>query len=81
MPCHIHQRRLRNFARTRLPLIPMDMDFGAAAHAANDLVFIEPAEGIEMAGLADIEKSQTDMFFALAETEKAASNPFCSMLV
>ena len=50
-----------------LPLVPAGMGFGSGAHAPNEIMLIEPAEGVEVAGLADIEKAYVDFIFALAE--------------
>ena len=50
-----------------LPLIPAGMGFGTGAHAPNEIMLIEPAPGVEVAGLADIEKAYVDFIYALAE--------------
>ena len=50
-----------------LPLVPAGMGFGTGAHAPNEIMLVEPAEGVEVAGLADIEKAYVDFIFALAE--------------
>jgi len=53
--------------RLGLPLVPAGMGFGTGAHAPNEIMLIEPAEGIGAAGLADIEKAYVDFVYALAE--------------
>ena len=52
--------------RLGLPLIPAGMGFGTGAHAPNEIMLIEPAPGVRVAGLADIEKAYVDFIFALA---------------
>ena len=54
-------------ARLGLPLVPAGMGFGTGAHAPNEIMLIEPAEGIGAAGLADIEKAYVDFVYALAD--------------
>ena len=56
--------------RLGLPLVPTGMGFGTGAHAPNEIMLIEPADGIAAAGLADIEKAYVDFVFALAESEE-----------
>jgi acetylornithine deacetylase/succinyl-diaminopimelate desuccinylase-like protein len=53
--------------RLGLPLVPAGMGFGTGAHAPNEIMLIEPGEGINAAGLADIEKAYVDFVYALAE--------------
>ena len=53
--------------RLGLPMIPTGLGFGTGAHAPNEIMLIEPAEGTGTAGLADIEKAYADMLYALAE--------------
>jgi len=55
--------------RLGLPLVPTGMGFGTGAHAPNEIMLIEPAEGVAAAGLADIEKAYVDFVFALAESQ------------
>ena len=52
--------------RLKLPLIPAGMGFGSGAHAPNEVMLIEPAEGVPVAGLADIEKAYVDFIYAMA---------------
>ncbi len=53
--------------RLKLPMIPWGMGFGNGAHSPNEIMLIEPAEGVKAAGLADIEKAYVDFIFALSE--------------
>lgn len=53
--------------RLGLPLVPAGMGFGTGAHAPNEIMLIEPKDGVAVAGLADIEKAYVDFVFALAE--------------
>ena len=53
--------------RLGLPMVPTGFGFGTGAHAPNEIMLIEPADGTGAAGLADIEKTYVDMLFALAE--------------
>ena len=53
--------------RLGLPLVPAGMGFGTGAHAPNEIMLIEPKNGVAVAGLADIEKAYVDFIFALAE--------------
>lgn len=50
-----------------LPLVPAGLGFGTGAHAPNEIMLIEPAEGVAVAGLADIEKAYVDFVYALSE--------------
>jgi len=52
--------------RLGLPLVPAGMGFGTGAHAPNEIMLIEPADGIAVAGLADVEKAYVDFIYALA---------------
>ena len=52
--------------RLQLPMIPWGMGFGNGAHAPNEIMLIEPAEGSGAAGLAEIEKAYADFFYALS---------------
>ena len=54
--------------RLGLPLIPAGMGFGTGAHAPNEIMLVEPAAGVEVAGLADVEKAYVDFIFSLAES-------------
>ncbi len=53
--------------RLGLPLVPTGLGFGAGAHAPNEIMLIEPGDGVEAAGLADVEKAYVDFVYALAE--------------
>jgi acetylornithine deacetylase/succinyl-diaminopimelate desuccinylase-like protein len=53
--------------RLGLPLVPSGLGFGTGAHAPNEIMLIEPAEGTGAVGLADIEKAYVDFVYALAE--------------
>jgi hypothetical protein len=44
------------------------MGFGTGAHAPNEYIVIEPAAGVPVAGLADIEKAYVDFEYALADS-------------
>jgi acetylornithine deacetylase/succinyl-diaminopimelate desuccinylase-like protein len=52
--------------RLGLPLVPAGLGFGTGAHAPNEIMLIEPAEGVAAAGLADVEKAYVDFIYALA---------------
>ncbi len=52
--------------RLGLPLVPSGMGFGSGAHAPNEIMLVEPSEGTEAVGLADIEKAYVDFVYALA---------------
>ena len=52
--------------RLGLPLVPTGMGFGTGAHAPNEIMLIEPADGVPVAGLTDIEKAYADFIYALA---------------
>ena len=53
--------------RLGLPLVPTGMGFGTGAHAPNEIMLIEPAEDVPVAGLAEIEKAYADFIYALAD--------------
>jgi acetylornithine deacetylase/succinyl-diaminopimelate desuccinylase-like protein len=53
--------------RLGLPLVPAGLGFGTGAHAPNEIMLIEPGEGIGAAGLADVEKAYVDFIYALAQ--------------
>ncbi|WP_197911637.1 M20/M25/M40 family metallo-hydrolase [Kineobactrum salinum] len=55
--------------RLGLPMVPTGFGFGTGAHAPNEIMLIEPAEGAGPAGLADIEKAYVDMLYALSRAE------------
>ena len=55
--------------RLGLPLVPTGMGFGTGAHAPNEIMLIEPGDGVAAAGLADIEKAYVDFVYALADAE------------
>ncbi|MDH5823917.1 M20/M25/M40 family metallo-hydrolase [Luteimonas sp. RD2P54] len=58
------------FTRTLgLPFVFGGLGHGAGAHAPDEYMLIEPAEGVKAAGLAEIEKSYVDLLYALAEAE------------
>lgn len=52
--------------RLGLPLVPTGLGFGTGAHAPNEIMLIEPADGVPVAGLAEIEKAYVDFIYALA---------------
>ena len=62
-------RRCRT-ERLGLPLVPSGMGFGTGAHAPNEIMLIEPTDGIPVAGLAEIEKAYVDFIFAFAESAR-----------
>jgi acetylornithine deacetylase/succinyl-diaminopimelate desuccinylase-like protein len=51
-----------------LPLVPGGLGHGSGAHAPNEYMVVEPAEGSGIAGLAEIEKFYVDLLFALAHS-------------
>jgi acetylornithine deacetylase/succinyl-diaminopimelate desuccinylase-like protein len=53
--------------RLGLPLVPTGMGFGTGAHAPNEIMLIEPAEDVPVAGLTEIEKAYADFIYALSE--------------
>jgi acetylornithine deacetylase/succinyl-diaminopimelate desuccinylase-like protein len=52
--------------RLGLPLVPTGMGFGTGAHAPNEIMLVEPADNVPVAGLAEIEKAYADFVYALA---------------
>jgi len=52
--------------RLKLPMMPWGLGYGNGAHAPNEIMLIEPAEGTDAAGLADIEKAYVDFIYALS---------------
>ena len=55
--------------RLGLPLVFNGLGHGSGAHAPNEYMVIEPAEGSSVAGLAEIEKSYVDLLFAFAAAQ------------
>lgn len=55
--------------RLGLPLVFNGLGHGSGAHAPNEYMVIDPAEGTGIAGLAEIEKSYVDILFALAAAQ------------
>jgi len=55
--------------RLGLPLVPAGLGHGRGAHAPNEIYLVEPAEGVPVAGLADIEKAYVDLLYALSNHE------------
>jgi acetylornithine deacetylase/succinyl-diaminopimelate desuccinylase-like protein len=53
--------------RLGLPLVPAGLGYGNGAHAPNEFLLIEPAPGIGVKGLADIEKAYVDILYAVSE--------------
>jgi acetylornithine deacetylase/succinyl-diaminopimelate desuccinylase-like protein len=53
--------------RLGLPLVPAGLGFGSGAHAPNEIMLVEPAPDVPVAGLADSEKAYVDLIYALAE--------------
>jgi acetylornithine deacetylase/succinyl-diaminopimelate desuccinylase-like protein len=52
--------------RLGLPLIPAGLGHGQGAHAPNEIYLVAPAEGVPVAGLAEIEKAYVDLLYALS---------------
>ena len=52
--------------RLGLPLVPAGLGHGRGAHAPNEIYLVEPAEGVPVAGLAEIEKAYVDLLYALS---------------
>lgn len=52
--------------RLGLPLVFSGLGHGARAHAPNEYMVIYPAEGSDVAGLADVEKAYVDLLYAIA---------------
>jgi acetylornithine deacetylase/succinyl-diaminopimelate desuccinylase-like protein len=53
--------------RLQLPLVPVGLGHGSGAHAPNEYLVIQPAEGSTIAGLAGMEKFYVDLLYALAD--------------
>jgi acetylornithine deacetylase/succinyl-diaminopimelate desuccinylase-like protein len=53
--------------RLGLPMIPGGLGHGSGAHAPNEYLVIEPAEGSQILGLAEMEMAYADLLFALAD--------------
>ena len=53
--------------RLGLPLVPAGLGHGRGAHAPNEIYLVEPAGGVPVAGLADIEKAYVDLLYALSK--------------
>jgi len=51
--------------RLGLPLVPAGLGHGRGAHAPNEIYLVEPASGVPIAGLAEIEKAYVDLLYAL----------------
>ena len=52
--------------RLGLPLVPAGLGHGRGAHAPNEIFLIEPAPGVPVAGLAEVEKAYVDLLYAIA---------------
>ena len=52
--------------RLGLPLVPAGLGHGRGAHAPNEIYLVEPAPGVPVAGLAEIEKAYVDLLYAIA---------------
>ena len=59
-PFHLFTERLG------LPLVPAGLGHGRGAHAPNEFYLVEPAPGVTVAGLAEIEKAYVDLLYALS---------------
>lgn len=57
--------------RLGLPMVMGGIGHGAGAHAPDEYMVIEPAEGSRVAGLAQVEKFYVDLLAALAQTTRA----------
>jgi len=53
--------------RLEKPLVFNGLGHGSGAHAPDEYMVIDPAEGTGIAGLAEIEKGYVDLLYALAE--------------
>ncbi len=53
--------------RLGIPMVPYGIGFGSGAHAPDEIMLIEPKEGVPVAGLAEVEKSYVDFLYALAQ--------------
>ena len=52
--------------RLGLPLVPAGLGHGRGAHAPNEIFLVEPAPGVPVAGLAEVEKAYVDLLYAVA---------------
>lgn len=52
--------------RLGLPFVMAGLGHGSGAHAPDEYMVIHPAEGSQIAGLAEIEKAYADLLYALA---------------
>ncbi|MGD8578397.1 MAG: M20/M25/M40 family metallo-hydrolase [Lysobacterales bacterium] len=52
--------------RLGLPLVPAGLGHGNGAHAPNEYYLVEPAPGVPIAGLAEVEKGYVDLLYAIA---------------
>lgn len=52
--------------RLGLPFVMAGLGHGSGAHGPNEYMVIHPAEGSDIAGLAEIEKAYVDLLYALA---------------
>jgi acetylornithine deacetylase/succinyl-diaminopimelate desuccinylase-like protein len=52
--------------RLGLPLVPAGLGHGRGAHAPNEIYLVEPAPGLQIAGLAETEKAYVDLLYAVA---------------
>lgn len=50
-----------------ISVVPAGLGLGTGAHAPNEIMLTQPAEGVAVAGLADIEKAYVDFVYALSE--------------
>lgn len=53
--------------RLRLPMIAVGIGHGTGAHAPNEYMVIEPAQGSRVSSLATVEKFYVDILYSLAE--------------
>jgi len=51
--------------RLGLPLVPAGLGHGRGAHAPNEIYLVEPAPGVPIASLAEVEKAYVDLLYAL----------------
>jgi acetylornithine deacetylase/succinyl-diaminopimelate desuccinylase-like protein len=52
--------------RLGLAMVPAGLGHGRGAHAPNEIYLVKPAEGVNVAGLAEIEKGYVDLLYSLA---------------
>ncbi|MFC3053260.1 M20/M25/M40 family metallo-hydrolase [Kordiimonas pumila] len=57
-------------SRLKLPMVPAGLGFGTGAHAPNEIMLIDPKDGVKAAGLTEIEKAYVDLLFSFAATEE-----------